>query len=36
MAAEAMLAQGHFDPAAMPCDFGSGLGVFQVLPGQAV
>ena len=35
MAAEAMLAEGHFDPAAMPCDFGSGLGVFQVLAGQA-
>ena len=35
MAADAMLAQDHFDPLAMPCDFGSGPGVFQVLPGQA-
>jgi len=35
MAAEAMLAQGHFTPMAMTCDFGSGPGVFQVLPGQA-
>jgi hypothetical protein len=35
MAADAMLAQGHFDPVAMPCDFGSGPGVFQVLGGQA-
>lgn len=35
MAAAAMLAQGHFDPVPMPCDFGSGPGVFQVLPGQA-
>jgi hypothetical protein len=34
MAAETMLAQGHFDPVALPCDFGSGPGVFQVLPGQ--
>jgi len=34
MAAEAMLAEGHFNPVAMPCDFGSGPGVFQVLPGQ--
>jgi hypothetical protein len=35
MAADAMLAEGHFNPVAMPCDFGSGPGVFQVLPGQA-
>jgi hypothetical protein len=35
MAADAMLAQGHFTPMAMTCDFGSGPGVFQVLPGQA-
>jgi len=35
MAADAMLAQGHFNPVALPCDFGSGPGVFQVLPGQA-
>lgn len=35
IAAEAMLAEGHFDPVAMPCDFGSGPGVFQVLAGQA-
>jgi hypothetical protein len=35
MAADAMLAQGHFTPMAMTCDLGSGPGVFQVLPGQA-
>jgi len=35
MAADAMLAEGHFDPVALPCDFGSGPGVFHVLPGQA-
>jgi hypothetical protein len=35
MAADAMLAEGHFDPVALACDFGSGPGVFQVLPGQA-
>jgi hypothetical protein len=35
MAADAMLAQGHFTPMAMTCDFGSGPGVFQVLPLQA-
>src|SRR5580765_327749 len=35
MAADAMLAQGHFTPMAMTCDFGSGPGVFQVLPAQA-
>lgn len=35
MAADAMLAQGHWTPVAMPCDFGTGPGVFQVLPGQA-
>jgi hypothetical protein len=35
MAADAMLAENHFTPVAMPCDFGSGPGVFQVLPGQA-
>jgi hypothetical protein len=34
MAADAMLAQGHFTPMAMTCAFGSGPGVFQVLPGQ--
>jgi hypothetical protein len=35
MAADAMLAQGHWSPLPMTCDFGSGPGVFQVLPGQA-
>lgn len=35
MAADAMLAQGHFTPMPMTCNFGSGPGVFQVLPGQA-
>jgi hypothetical protein len=35
MAADAMLAEGHFNPVAIPCTFGSGPGVFQVLPGQA-
>jgi hypothetical protein len=34
MAADAMLAQGHWSPVLLPCDFGSGPGVFQVLPGQ--
>jgi hypothetical protein len=34
MAADAMLAQGHWAPVPMTCDFGSGPGVFQVLPGQ--
>jgi hypothetical protein len=34
MAADAMLAQGHWSPVPMTCDFGSGPGVFQVLPGQ--
>jgi hypothetical protein len=35
MAAEAMLAEGHFNPVPMTCDFGSAPGVFHVLPGQA-
>jgi len=35
LAADAMLAQGHWSPVPMTCDFGSGPGVFQVLPGQA-
>jgi hypothetical protein len=35
MAADAMLAQGHWSPVPMTCNFGSGPGVFQVLPGQA-
>jgi len=35
MAADAMLAQGHWTPVPMTCDFGSEPGVFQVLAGQA-
>jgi hypothetical protein len=35
MAADAMLAQGHWSPMLMTCDFGSGPGVFHVLPAQA-
>jgi hypothetical protein len=36
MAADTMLAQGHWTPVPLPCnDFGSGPGVHQVLPGQA-
>jgi len=35
MASDAMLAQGHWSPVPMTCDFGSGPGVFQVLQGQA-
>lgn len=33
MAAEAMLAQGHFDPVVVPCVWGSGPGVWQPLQG---
>jgi len=33
MAANAMLAQGHFDPVVVPCVWGSGPGVWQPLNG---
>jgi hypothetical protein len=33
MAADAMLAQGHFNPVALPCVFGSGPGAWQPLAG---
>src|SRR5690242_12538523 len=35
MASDAMLAQGHWSPVPMTCDFGSGPGVFQVQQGQS-
>ena len=34
MAADAMLAQGHFSPMVLPCVFGSGPGVWQPLNGN--
>jgi hypothetical protein len=33
MAADAMLAEGHFNPVVVPCVFGSGPGVWQPLQG---
>jgi hypothetical protein len=33
LAADAMLAQGHFNPVVVPCVFGSGPGVWQPLQG---
>jgi hypothetical protein len=35
MAADAMLAQGHFNPVVLPCVFGSGPGVWEPLIGAS-